>query len=242
MSKLSEASFEKETISAMDMFIEFNNDKHILLLKTFVSDNKQKVSAFVVDKANAQQLDWNNDMGQPDSETDAFEFLQTHYKSKKGNKAEAQKLIEKDMNKKESQTLTENDIDNYLEVAGFFGPNKEEIENAKKALRLFKFDKNSESCFTGKKVTNRDDQIIQKIHFWMKYDEKLYERYDEKKETLRKAKEGTTHAFNRMLECNATLRQNLTEPTVLLATEQQKHQKLQKEFDDFLIELKRKAP
>ena len=76
----------------------------------------------------------------------------------------------------EAQTLTENDINNYLEVACFFDsrPNKEEIENAKKTLRLFKFDKNWESCFTGKKVTNRDDQIIQKIHCWMKYDDEMY--------------------------------------------------------------------
>lgn len=61
--------------------------------------------------------------------------------------------------------------DKYLRAAGFFrtNPSEEEITDIRNELRNnFLYNKDWVDCFDNKKTKNRTDQIIKKIHCYMK--------------------------------------------------------------------------
>ena len=80
-------------------------------------------------------------------------------------------------NKTMNDTLTEEQISLSLRISGFINdldpPNEEEIENIKKELRKFKYNKDWINSFTGKQETNVHKQIIAKIHCYMKYGDSM---------------------------------------------------------------------
>jgi hypothetical protein len=71
------------------------------------------------------------------------------------------------------QVLTEEEINSNLIISGFINdlkpPSEDEIASIKQELRKFKYNKDWIDCFTGKKESNRNKQIIAKILCWMKY-------------------------------------------------------------------------